>query len=89
MVINFKAREISRGVRKLARTLVLIKKKSTLVGGNYIDVLHYLVKHNQYCLALTRGKTSKGKGKRRRRRRKGRSTSNKAVMKITTVLHLL
>jgi hypothetical protein len=58
------------------------------VGGNYIDVLHYLVKHNQYCLALTRGKTSKGKGK-RRRTRKGRSTSNKAVLKITTVLHLL
>jgi hypothetical protein len=53
---------------------------------NYIDVLHYLLKHNQYCSALTRGKNSKRKGKRRKRKR--RSTSNKAVMKITT-LHLL
>jgi hypothetical protein len=27
MIVNFKAREISRGMRKLTRTLMLIKKK--------------------------------------------------------------
>jgi hypothetical protein len=31
MVINFKAREISRGARKLARTPILIKKTEKLV----------------------------------------------------------
>jgi hypothetical protein len=29
MVVNFKAREISRGARKLIRTSMLIKKKKT------------------------------------------------------------
>jgi hypothetical protein len=28
MVVNFRTREISRGVRKLARTFILIKKKN-------------------------------------------------------------
>jgi hypothetical protein len=30
MVVNFRAREISRGARKLARTSTLIKNKKTL-----------------------------------------------------------
>jgi hypothetical protein len=32
MVVNFKAREISRGARKLIRTSMLIKKKNKSLG---------------------------------------------------------
>ena len=32
MVVNFRAREISRGTRKLIRTLILIKKKKLLLA---------------------------------------------------------
>ena len=33
MVVNFKAREISRGTRKLTRTLMLIKKEKVVISS--------------------------------------------------------
>jgi hypothetical protein len=47
MIVNFKAREISRGARKLAQTLTLTKKKNNNNNNNNIVTLkhtfHYLV----------------------------------------------
>jgi len=36
MIVNFRAREISRGARKLIRTPILIKKKDYLLGNHLV-----------------------------------------------------
>lgn len=36
MIVNFKARKISRGARKLVRTPTLIKKKKKLLSKDFL-----------------------------------------------------
>jgi hypothetical protein len=45
MIINFRAREISRGRRKLARTPILIKKK-LLIIGHYLYIMSHRINYN-------------------------------------------
>ena len=42
MVVNFKAREISRGARKLTRTPTLIIKKKYSIQKHFIYIFNYL-----------------------------------------------
>jgi hypothetical protein len=51
MVVNFRARGISRGARKLVRTLTLIKKKEKK-RNNWNECIQYLIGTPTQCTTL-------------------------------------
>jgi CRISPR/Cas system endoribonuclease Cas6 (RAMP superfamily) len=63
MVVNFRARRISRDARKLTRTPTLKKKKKFDVRHPYSHCFVVSIKHPFLFIALKRGTSNKKKKK--------------------------